>query len=117
MCYAVQGAPDTSKVYRACNAGTYSSGDAHADGVAYVLADMETVTPNHVNYDYYTMSPCPTAAIYGHATCNSALFDSDCGICVSYAKSQILADCSNCLGVNMVLRDCSMRYDSYSFTD
>ncbi|KAI6698733.1 hypothetical protein NL676_018852 [Syzygium grande] len=68
MCYAAQGAPDTSKVYRACNAGTYSSGDPYADSVAYVLADMETVSPNHMNYDYYTTSPYPTAAIFGHTT-------------------------------------------------
>ncbi|XP_030455940.1 antifungal protein ginkbilobin-like protein [Syzygium oleosum] len=117
MFHVVQGAPDTSIVYGGCNIGTYSSGDPYASSVAYVLADMETVTPNHANYDYFTTSPYPTVVAYGHATCNSALSYSDCGICVSAAKARILADCPKSVGVHMVFEDCSMRYESYSFTD
>jgi len=49
MFHVVQGALDTSKVYRACNAGTYSSSDPYLNSVDYVLADLETVTPNQVN--------------------------------------------------------------------
>ncbi|KAF8041805.1 hypothetical protein BT93_A0412 [Corymbia citriodora subsp. variegata] len=116
LIFHVQGAPDTSKVYRACNAGTYSSGDPYANIVAYVLADMETVTPNQANYDYYTTSPYQTVIAYGHATCNPALSYSDCGICISSAKSQILVDCPYWLGVDMVLGDCTIRYENYSFT-
>ncbi|XP_039172668.1 proline transporter 3-like [Eucalyptus grandis] len=49
MFHVVQGALDTSKVYRACNAGTYSSSDPYLNSVDYVLADLETVTPNQAN--------------------------------------------------------------------
>ncbi|KAL3753290.1 hypothetical protein ACJRO7_000649 [Eucalyptus globulus] len=87
MFYIVQGAPNTNITYRGCNGGTYSSNDPYADSVAYVLADMATVTPNHANDNYYTASPYPTAAAYGHAPCNPALSFSDCGICVSAAKA------------------------------
>ncbi|KAL3753276.1 hypothetical protein ACJRO7_000640 [Eucalyptus globulus] len=73
MFHIVQGAPDTGKVYRTCNAGTYSSGDPYASSVAYVLADMETVTPNQANYNYYSASPYQTNVAYGHTTCNPAL--------------------------------------------
>ncbi|KAL3753278.1 hypothetical protein ACJRO7_000642 [Eucalyptus globulus] len=116
MFHVVQGAPDTSITCRGCNGGTYSSENPYANTVAYVLTDMATAAPNHANYNYYTMSPYPTTAAYGRATCNSALSHSDCSICVKAAKACILANCPNSPGVNMVFEDCSMRYESYSFT-
>ncbi|KAK3444714.1 hypothetical protein EUGRSUZ_A00847 [Eucalyptus grandis] len=108
MFHVVQGAPDTSITCRGCNGGTHSSDNPYANIVAYVLTDMATAAPNHANYNYYTMSPYPTTAAYGRATCKF--------ICVSAAKACILANCPNSPGVNMVFEDCSMRYEIYSFT-
>ncbi|XP_030543916.2 antifungal protein ginkbilobin-like protein [Rhodamnia argentea] len=110
------GAPDTGVASRSCNAVSYLSNGPYANSVAYVLADMVNVTPNHANYDCSTTSPYPTEAAYGHATSNLELSYSDCGICSSSAKLQILADCLYSLGVYMALQDSCMRYDFYSFT-
>ncbi|KAI3423171.1 uncharacterized protein J3R85_011300 [Psidium guajava] len=119
MFHVVQGAADTGIIHRVCNAVTYSNGDPYANSVGLrLLADIVTVTLNHTNYDYYyTTSPYATEVYFGHATCNPTLSYSDCGTCVSAAMVRILADCPHSLGVDMGLKDCSMRYESDSFTD
>ncbi|XP_056172639.1 antifungal protein ginkbilobin-like protein [Syzygium oleosum] len=116
MFNVVKGAPRAGIVNWACNIDSYSGGNPYANSMAYVLEDMVTVTPNHANYDYSIVSPYPTAAAYGHAACSQALSYSDCGICISSVKSQILAICPNSLGAQMELEDCRMRYENYSFT-
>ncbi|KAF7847467.1 hypothetical protein BT93_L2940 [Corymbia citriodora subsp. variegata] len=115
MSNVVKGAPHTGIVSWACNSGSYSSGDPYPNSVAYVLEDMATVTLNDANYNYYTASPYPTATAYGHAVCSQALSYSDCGICMSSVKSQILAICPDGLGAQVELEDCRMRYENYSF--
>ncbi|KAF8041807.1 hypothetical protein BT93_A0414 [Corymbia citriodora subsp. variegata] len=112
---AVQGAPNTSITYRGCMAVPIRAATLML--TVWLMSLLKwRLTPNHANYDYYTTSPYPTTTAYGYATCNPALSYSDCGICVSAAKARILADCPNSLGVDMVFEDCSMRYESYSFT-
>ncbi|KAK3444735.1 hypothetical protein EUGRSUZ_A00826 [Eucalyptus grandis] len=116
MFNVAKGATHTGIVYWACNTGSYSSGDPYANSLAYLLEHMVTVTSNHANYNYSTASPYPTAIAYGHVICSQALSYSDCGICMSFVKSQILAICPDSLGAQVKLEDCRTRYKNYSFS-
>ncbi|KAL3753258.1 hypothetical protein ACJRO7_000624 [Eucalyptus globulus] len=113
----VQGGPDTTMVNKICNGNVYGSSDPYANSVSYVLEDLATVTANHPGYDYYTQSPYVEATAYGHALCSASLSFTDCGTCVSSAKSQILSNCPNSIGVQMQLQDCRMRYENYPFSE
>ncbi|XP_010067244.1 antifungal protein ginkbilobin-like protein [Eucalyptus grandis] len=115
MFNVIKGALHTGIVNRACNIGSYSSNDPYANGMAYILEDMVTVTPSDEDYNYSTTSPYTAAAAYGHATCSQALSYSNCGMCMGSVKSQILAICSNSLGTQVKLEHCRMRYENYSF--
>lgn len=113
----VRGQLDTTVVNRICNGNFYGSGDPYANSVSYVLEDMMTVTANHPAYDYYAQSPFVEATAYGHAVCSTSLSFTDCGTCMSSARSHILRDCPNSIGVQMQLKDCRMRYENYPFSD
>ncbi|KAF8040846.1 hypothetical protein BT93_B2925 [Corymbia citriodora subsp. variegata] len=113
----VRADPDTTMVNKICNGNVYGSSDPYANSVSYVLEDMATVTANPPGYNYYTESPYAEATAYGHAVCNAALSFTDCATCMSSAKSQILSNCPNSIGVQMQLQDCRMRYENYPFTE
>ncbi|KAI6694556.1 hypothetical protein NL676_022266 [Syzygium grande] len=49
---------------------------------------LETVTPDHLGFDYYTTSPYLEAVAYRHATCNPELPSPDCVTCVSSVKAK-----------------------------
>jgi len=113
----VQGALDKTLVNKICNENVYGSSDPYANGVSYVLEDLVTVMANHPGYDYYTQFPYVEATAYGHALCSTLLSFTDCGTCVTSAKSQILSNCPNSIGVQMQLQDCRMRYENYPFSE
>ncbi|KAI4302622.1 hypothetical protein MLD38_038345 [Melastoma candidum] len=104
--------PGTTIISQIGNGNTYGPG-GYANSVDYVLEDMTTVTPNHPGYDYHTSSPYTTDVAYGHSMCRATLTFTDCGTCVAAAKSFIKQNHPNSMGVQMVLQDCSMRYESY----
>ncbi|KAL8029030.1 hypothetical protein ABFX02_14G201700 [Erythranthe guttata] len=106
--------PNTSVNLIVCNGNSYSQSDAYANSVAYVLADMMNVTPNH-GYDYKTQSPYAQAVSYGHATCNTALNYNDCADCMIAARSAVTNNCLDKVGAQVSMVDCSMRYENYSF--
>lgn len=106
--------PNTSVYLLLCNENTYAQGDDYANSVAYVLADLMNVTPNH-GYDYTTQSPYADAVCYGHATCNTALSYSDCADCMIAARAAVTSGCTNSIGAQVGMVDCSIRYESYSF--
>ena len=84
--------------------------------MAYVVEALQNVTPNQ-GYDYYITSPYPNDALaYGHATCNSVIEFTDCGLCLSSAKSLLLSTCDGSIGGQVKFVDCSMRYEQYSFS-
>lgn len=68
LCSVAKSVPNTGVVLVLCNAGTYSSGDPFATSLAYVLAELEDVTPSRKDYNYYNISPYPNAFAYGHGT-------------------------------------------------
>ncbi|KAK8565411.1 hypothetical protein V6N13_020521 [Hibiscus sabdariffa] len=117
FCSNVRSVPDTSVVTVLCNSGSYSEGDPFATSLAYVLQDLEGVTPKRKGYDYFNISPYPNAFAYGHAACNQSLTTSDCAACLGAAKTDMLGTCQNRIGSRSVLRDCTIRYEQYAFDD
>lgn len=109
--------PDTTVQLVLCNGQVYSTGDPFSDSLAYVISDLESETPSSVSYSYYSISPYPNAFAYGHAACSRNLTGSDCGSCLGAAKTSMLGSCQNRIGARSVLRDCSIRYEQYPFTD
>uniref|UniRef100_A0A5B7BW91 Putative Receptor-like protein kinase-related family protein n=1 Tax=Davidia involucrata TaxID=16924 RepID=A0A5B7BW91_DAVIN len=80
LCSVVRSNPNTNVSRILCNSGAYSEGDPFATSLAYVLAELETVTPSRQGYDYHNISPYPNAFAYGHAACNKNLTSSDYGL-------------------------------------
>ncbi|XP_073138360.1 antifungal protein ginkbilobin-like protein [Henckelia pumila] len=112
---AVKSHPNTTVQTIICNAYTYAKIDPFGKSVAYVLADTMNVTPSIKGYDYYTVSPYPTAIAYGHATCNVKLPRSQCARCLVAARGTVSSSCANRIGGQVTMVDCSMRYENYEF--
>ncbi|KAL8522923.1 hypothetical protein ACS0TY_013031 [Phlomoides rotata] len=106
--------PNTSVQYYGCNSNSYSSSDPYANSVAYVLAALMNVTPNH-GYDYYTQSPSAEAVAYGHGTCSTALSYNDCADCLTAARALVTSTCGSSVGGTMNMVDCTIRYEKYAF--
>lgn len=117
LCGMVRSVPDTNVTTILCNSGVYTKGDPFAISLTYVLAELETVTPTHKNYDFFNISPYPNAFAYGHAACNQNLTSSDCTTCLGAAKTAMLGACQSRIGARSVLHDCTIRYEQYPFTD
>ncbi|KAJ8564872.1 hypothetical protein K7X08_001332 [Anisodus acutangulus] len=112
----VSSEPNIKEVDHICNGNVYDKSGPFALSLAYVLEALQNVTPNQ-GYTYYSTSPYPNDALaYGHATCNSIIEFSDCGLCLSSAKSFLLSTCDGSIGAQVEFVDCSMRYEEYSFT-
>ncbi|KAF3614718.1 putative RNA-directed DNA polymerase -like protein [Capsicum annuum] len=112
----VRSEPNTKVVNYICNGNVYDKSGPFALSLAYVVEALQNVTPNQ-GYDYYITSPYPNDALaYGHATCNSIIEFSDCGLCLSSAKSFLLSTCDGSIGGQVEFVDCSMRYEQYSFS-
>ncbi|KAL5792953.1 hypothetical protein ACOSP7_001547 [Xanthoceras sorbifolium] len=109
--------PNTNARSVLCNSGMYTSGDPFAISLAYVLGDLETVTPTSKGFDYYNISPYPNAFAYGHAACNQNLTSSDCTTCLGAANTEMFASCPSRIGARSVLYDCTIRYEQYPFDD
>ncbi|KAI8574551.1 hypothetical protein RHMOL_Rhmol01G0363400 [Rhododendron molle] len=65
----VQCNPSTNGSNVLCNSRVFSEGDPFTISLAYVLSELEAVTPTRQGCDYYNISPCPNAFAYGHARC------------------------------------------------
>ncbi|KAA8550882.1 hypothetical protein F0562_002566 [Nyssa sinensis] len=109
--------PNTNVSTILCNVRAYSEGDPFAISLAYVLAELETVTPSRQGYDYHNISPYPNAFAYGHAACNQNLTSSDCTDCLRAAKTAMSGACDSRIGAWCVLYDCKIRYEQYPFDD
>ncbi|CAN4090297.1 unnamed protein product [Withania somnifera] len=107
--------PNTKEVNHICNGNKYDKAAPFALSLAYVVEALQNVTPNQ-GYDYYITSPYPNDIAYGHATCNLNVEFSDCGLCLSSAKSFLLSTCDSSVGGQVEFVDCSMRYEQYSFS-
>ena len=117
LCSTARCVPNTNVTTILCNGGVYSQGDPFATSLNYVVAELESVTATHKNYDYYNISPYPNAFAYGHATCNQNLTSSDCTTCLSASKTAMFGTCQTRIGARAVLYDCKIRYEQYPFTD
>ncbi|GLU03511.1 hypothetical protein SLE2022_207050 [Rubroshorea leprosula] len=117
FCSMVRSVPNTNVRTVLCNTGAYSSGDPFAISLAYVLTDLETVTPTRKGYDYFNISPYPNAFAYGHGACNQNLTSSDCTACLAAAKTSMFGTCQSRIGARSVLYDCTIRYEQYPFSD
>ncbi|XP_039008511.1 antifungal protein ginkbilobin-like protein [Hibiscus syriacus] len=117
LCSNVRSVPDTSVIIVLCNSGSYSEGDPFATSLAYVLEDLEAVTPMRKGHDYFNISPYPNAFAYGHAACNQSLTTSDCAACLSAAEIAMFGTCQSRIGSRSVLHDCTIRYEQYAFDD
>ena len=113
----VNGIPNTNISNVLCNSGVYSKGDPFAISLAYVLADLETVTPSRKGYDYRNISPYPNAYAYGHGACNTNLTSLDCTTCLGAAKTAMFGTCDSRIGARTLLIDCTIRYEQYPFDD
>ncbi|TMW80138.1 hypothetical protein EJD97_023655 [Solanum chilense] len=112
----VKSEPNTKEINHICNGDVYDKSGPFALSLAYVVEALQNVTPNQ-GYDYYITSPYPNDALaYGHAICNSIIEFSDCGLCLSSAKSFLLSTCDGSIGGQVEFVDCSMRYEQYSFS-
>lgn len=109
--------PNTNITTVLCNVGTYTSGDPFAVSLAYVVRELEMMTPTNKNYDYYDISPYPNAFAYGHAACNRNLTTSDCKTCLGVARTAMFGSCQRRIGARAVLHDCTIRYEQYPFDD
>ena len=109
--------PNTNITTVLCNVGVYTSADPFAISLAYVVEELEEVTPTYKNHDYYNISPYPNAFAYGHAACNMNLTTSDCKACLGVAKTTMFSSCQKRIGARSVLHDCTIRYEQYPFDD
>ncbi|XP_052184183.1 antifungal protein ginkbilobin-like protein [Diospyros lotus] len=109
--------PNTNVSSVLCNNGVYSEGNPFATSLAYVIAELEAVTPTIRGYDYHNISPYPNAFAYGHAACNKNLTASDCGTCLGAAKMAMFGACNSRIGARSILVDCTIRYEQYPFSD
>ncbi|XP_019053164.1 PREDICTED: antifungal protein ginkbilobin-2-like [Nelumbo nucifera] len=100
-----------------CNSGVYAKSDPFAASLAYVLAELEAVTPSRSGHDYYTISPYPNAFAYGHAACKPTLSTADCTTCLQAAEKAIFSSCNTRIGARSVLHVCTIRYEQYPFTE
>ncbi|KAK4407123.1 hypothetical protein Sango_0293300 [Sesamum angolense] len=82
LCHVTRCKPNTTVKIVQCNIGTYTEGDPFTISLAYVLAELEGVTPARQGYDFRNISPYPNAFAYGHAACNQTLTSSDCAACL-----------------------------------
>ncbi|KAF8392429.1 hypothetical protein HHK36_022771 [Tetracentron sinense] len=99
----VTSTPNTNVTTVLCNSGEYTKGDPFATSLAYVLADLEAVTPSRMIHDYYNISPYPNAFAYGHAACNINLSSPDCTICLGAAKNNMFSTCESRIGSRIVI--------------
>ncbi|KAK2990502.1 hypothetical protein RJ640_019782 [Escallonia rubra] len=113
----VRSDPNTNVMMVMCNPNVYANDDPFTNSLAYVIAELETVTPNRQGYDLRNVSPYPTSLAYGHASCNQNLAASDCTLCLVAAKTTMSSYCNNRIGARSVLADCLIRYEQYSFND
>ncbi|KAK2990501.1 hypothetical protein RJ640_019781 [Escallonia rubra] len=113
----VRSDPNTNVMMVMCNPNVYANDDPFTNSLAYVIAELETVTPNRQGYDLRNVSPYPTSLAYGHASCNQNLAASDCTLCLVAAKTTMSSYCNNRIGARSVLADCLIRYEQYSFDD
>ncbi|KAF7804759.1 antifungal protein ginkbilobin-like protein [Senna tora] len=109
--------PNTNVTTVLCNVGKYTSGDPFAISLAYVVQELEAVTPTRKGYVYFNISPYSNAFAYGHAACNPNLTSSDCKTCLALAKTAIFGTCQNRIGARVVLHDCTIRYEQYPLDD
>ncbi|KAI5680298.1 hypothetical protein M9H77_01525 [Catharanthus roseus] len=115
--HTVASLPNTQIKLTLCNNGVYFNGDPFATSLAYIISELQSVTPYYQGYDYRNISPYPNAFAYGHASCNHNLTASDCAACLVAAKSAMLGACDSRIGADCVLVDCSMRYEQYPFSN
>lgn len=113
----VQCIPNTNVSSILCNSRVFSKGDPFSISLAYVLSELEAVTPTRHGYDYHNVSPYPNAFSYGHAACNANLTSPDCSTCLGAAKTAMFATCVSRIGARAVLFDCTIRYEQYPFDD
>ncbi|KAK3023104.1 hypothetical protein RJ639_043119 [Escallonia herrerae] len=102
--------PNTNVMMVMCNPNVYANDDPFTNSLAYVIAELETVTPNRQGYDLRNVSPYPTSLAYGHASCNQNLAASDCTLCLVAAKTTMSSYCNNRIGARSVLTDCLIRF-------
>ncbi|KZV32412.1 antifungal protein ginkbilobin-2-like [Dorcoceras hygrometricum] len=114
--FCVGSEPDTTVTTLICNGNTYLQDDPFGDSVAYVLADLMNVTPSQQGFNYYTVSPYPTAVAYGHATCSQSLANSECANCLATARGTLSTTCGGHIGGQVGMVDCGMRFEDYSFS-
>ncbi|CAL5437014.1 unnamed protein product [Camellia sinensis] len=117
LAIVVRSVPNTNVSSVLCNSGVYSQGDPFAISLAYVLSELEAVTPSRQGYDFHNISPYPNAFAYGHAACNMNLTSPDCGTCLGAAKKTMFGTCDSRIGARSVLIDCTIRYEQYPFDD
>ncbi|XP_077219073.1 antifungal protein ginkbilobin-like protein [Tasmannia lanceolata] len=117
LCNMVRGVPNTNVTSVLCNSGSYTRGDPFATSLAYVLADLEAVTPSRKGHDYLNISPFPNAFAFGHAACGAAVSDADCATCLHSAAQNVLNTCTSRIGARAILHDCTIRYEQYPFND
>ncbi|KAL5701756.1 hypothetical protein ACHQM5_027064 [Ranunculus cassubicifolius] len=113
----VSGIPNTNITTVLCNSGIFTMGDPFTASLAYVLDDLEAVTPSWKKYNYFNISPYPNAFAYGHGRCNTTLTGADCSSCLRAARKALLSSCPSRIGSRSVLYDCTIRYEQYPFTD
>ncbi|KAK9281453.1 hypothetical protein L1049_004355 [Liquidambar formosana] len=117
LCATMRSDPNTTVLQILCNGGEYSSGDPFGTSLAYVVAELEAVTPTRKDYDYYNISPYPNAFAYGHATCTKNLTSPDCTTCLAAADTTMFGACEKRIGARSVLHDCTIRYEQYPFSE
>ncbi|KAL0435757.1 UNVERIFIED_CONTAM: hypothetical protein Sradi_0283600 [Sesamum radiatum] len=57
LCHVARCTPNTTVKTVQCNIGTYTNGDPFTISLAYVLAELEDVTPARQGYDFRNISP------------------------------------------------------------
>ncbi|XP_077240357.1 antifungal protein ginkbilobin-like protein 1 [Tasmannia lanceolata] len=113
LCNMIRGNPNTNVTAVLYNSRRYTRGDPFATSLAYVIAELEAITPPRMGHDYHNISPFPNAFAFGHATCNASL--SDCATCLHSAVQHLVDTCNNCIGAQAILYDCYIRYEQYPF--
>uniref|UniRef100_A0A0D9X2C5 Gnk2-homologous domain-containing protein n=1 Tax=Leersia perrieri TaxID=77586 RepID=A0A0D9X2C5_9ORYZ len=110
-----EAAPNTAARSVLCNGAVYGVDDPFAASLAYVLGELESVTPSRA--DMYSISPYPNAFAYGRAACRVGLGGEDCASCLAAAVGRMDATCRHAIGARALLVDCSVRYEQYAFVD
>lgn len=102
---------DGTQEFAACNVNKLSPGTPQWCNFGKLLSELI----NNTAYNGYEYKTNISSDAYGEGNCNQSIPLGDCGSCLNYLADNIWGICSSAVGARVQLKDCYIRYETYSF--